>query len=83
MENAEANCREVVERLFLFIDGECAGGDVGSIELHLRRCAPCMDHVTFERDLKELVRRKCGSEPTPPELSARLKDHLHHLLEDS
>ncbi|MHB8513669.1 MAG: mycothiol system anti-sigma-R factor [Actinomycetota bacterium] len=83
MENTEANCREVVERLFLYIDGEIAGGDVSSIELHLRRCAPCLDHVTFERDLKELVHRKCASEATPPELSARLKEHLRHFLDEN
>lgn len=82
MENTEANCREVVERLFLYIDGEIAGGDCGSIEIHLQRCAPCMDHVGFERDLKELVRRKCSEGAAPPELSARLKDHLSRLLGD-
>ncbi|GAC1411147.1 MAG: hypothetical protein NVSMB57_05580 [Actinomycetota bacterium] len=82
MENTEANCREVVERLFLYIDGEIAG-DCNSIESHLRRCPPCHDHVSFEKDFKELVRRKCSEGKAPPELAARLKERLSHFLDES
>jgi mycothiol system anti-sigma-R factor len=82
MGQSEANCREVVEALFLYIDGEAAAEVCGGIELHLRRCAPCMDHVSFERDLKELVRRKCLEGGAPSDLTARLKDRLSSLLDD-
>ena len=81
MGHAETDCRQVLERLFLYIDGEIAGEDCASFETHLSKCPPCHDHVGFERDLKEMVRRKCVEGVAPPELTARLKAHLQGMLD--
>lgn len=81
MGNSEADCRQVVAALFLYIDGEIAGAECAAFEAHLRRCAPCLDHVGFEQNLKELVRRKCSEGSAPPDLVARLKEHLGRILE--
>lgn len=82
MGSSEANCRQVVAQLFLYIDGEIGVDDCAGIELHLRRCAPCMDHVSFERDLKALVRRKCAEGQPPGDLTERLKLRMSQLLGD-
>lgn len=81
MGDSEADCRQVVAALFLYIDGEIAGADCASLEAHMRRCAPCLDHVEFERNFKELVRRKCGEGAAPEDLMAKLRDHLRRVLE--
>ncbi|MGH2668859.1 MAG: mycothiol system anti-sigma-R factor [bacterium] len=81
MGHSETDCRQVIAELFLYIDGEIAGGQCAGIEAHLRRCAPCLNHVDFERELKEFVRRKCSEGAAPPDLVARLKDHLQRVLE--
>ncbi|MGH2829038.1 MAG: mycothiol system anti-sigma-R factor [Actinomycetota bacterium] len=81
MGDSEADCRQVVERLFQYIDGEIAGNDCQALEAHLRACAPCVDHVDFERNMKELVRRKCAEGGAPPDLAAKLKEHLNRVLD--
>ncbi|HVL88684.1 MAG TPA: mycothiol system anti-sigma-R factor [Actinomycetota bacterium] len=80
MGNAETDCRQVLERLYLYIDGEIAGGDCASIEAHLKACPPCMQHVDFEKNLKEVVRRKCTEGAAPPELAAKLKLQIQSML---
>lgn len=76
MGESEANCREILRQLYLYLDGEVAGGDCAVIERHLSSCSPCMQHAEFERAVKEVVRRKCGSERAPAELVDRLRDQL-------
>ncbi|HEX9697224.1 MAG TPA: mycothiol system anti-sigma-R factor [Actinomycetota bacterium] len=80
MGNPEADCRQVLERLYLYIDGEIAGDDCATIEAHLTRCPPCLHHVDFEKDLKEVVRRKCSEGAAPPELTQRLKAQIEQML---
>lgn len=80
MGNAKTDCRQVLKRLYLYIDGEIAGEDCASIEAHLKLCPPCMHHVDFEKDLKEVVRRKCSEGTAPPELAQRLKAQLEQML---
>lgn len=82
MGNAKTDCRQVLENLYLYIDGEVAGDICVSIEAHLSLCPPCHDHVDFERDLKEMVRRKCLEGAAPPDLTARLKTHLQKMLDE-
>lgn len=77
MEHAEANCREVVERLYLYLDGEIAGADCSAIERHLAACEPCLEHVDFERAIKALVRLKCRESDVPSGLIERLQQFFH------
>lgn len=80
MGHSQTDCRQVLKRLYLYIDGEIAGGDCATIEAHLAECPPCHDHVEFEKDLKEMVRRKCIEGSAPPDLTARLKAQLQKMI---
>lgn len=83
MGESETDCRQVLERLFLYIDGEIAGADCGVIEAHLRLCEPCLQHVDFERAVKEFVRRRCAEGCDPPDgLADRLRSRLAGLADD-
>jgi mycothiol system anti-sigma-R factor len=79
VENAEANCREVLERLYLYLDGEIAAEDCEALDQHIRECACCFDTAEIERAFKALVRRKCGEHEAPPELVARLRTFIREL----
>jgi mycothiol system anti-sigma-R factor len=81
MEDTEANCRQVLAKLFLYVDGEVAGSVCADIESHLQRCADCLRHYGFERDLKSLVARTCGGGAAPEHLQERLLRRLNELLE--
>lgn len=77
MANPEADCRSVIERLFLYLDGEVAGVDCAEIEAHLEACGHCFGRYGFERELKELVRRTCCERDIPQGLADRIRARLH------
>ena len=67
------DCREVLERIELYLDGELEGVVRVEIERHLGRCGPCMGHSEFQRRLKQLLRDKCGCGHVPAELEERIR----------
>ena len=68
----ETDCREVLDRVFEFLDGEMAGLDVARIEQHLDECGPCLKHYDLDVALKDLLRRSCACEQAPHELRRRI-----------
>lgn len=80
MADPKTDCEAVLKRLYLYLDGEIAGEECAHFERHLAECAPCLDHAGFERDLKEIVRRKCAGEGVPEGLTQRLRVRLDQML---
>lgn len=78
MGESETNCRQILEQVFLYIDGEIAGGDCARIEAHLQGCQDCLDHFGFEIKIKQIVKRGC-SEPCPGETLDRLRRFVAEL----
>lgn len=76
MENAETDCRTVLERLYLYLDGELQDAACADIERHLELCVGCLGHAGFERELKQIVGRKCREKDVPEGLMARLREKL-------
>jgi mycothiol system anti-sigma-R factor len=76
MENAETDCRTVLERLYLYLDGELPDAGCAEIEQHLERCVACLGLVGFERELKQIVGRKCAQKDVPDGLMARLREKI-------
>lgn len=67
------DCSELIENLFLMIDGELAPGTCADLEEHLRRCHGCLERYGVERAFKELIRRRCSQEPVPDVLIQRIR----------
>ena len=53
------DCREVLDRLQTFLDGECPQQLEEVIHAHIGDCPPCLDRAEFERELRVIVARKC------------------------
>jgi len=68
----ETDCREVLNRVFEFLDGEMTSHDVDRIRQHLDECSPCLKEYDLDEALKALVRRSCGCESAPQTLRARI-----------
>ena len=66
------DCRKIIEKVFLYIDGEIAGVDCAQIEAHLETCQDCLHHYGFEIKIKDVVRKKCA-QPAPAEMMERLR----------
>jgi len=76
----ETDCRTVLNRLYLYLDGEMAGEECTVIQLHLEECISCMHHYGFERDFKELVHRKCAEGRVPETIAERIKENIRRAL---
>ena len=68
----ETDCREVLDRVYEYLDGEMNGIDLNKIRVHLDECAPCLKQYDLDVALKALVRRSCACEPAPAELREKI-----------
>jgi mycothiol system anti-sigma-R factor len=67
----EPGCGDAVERLYEYLDGELDGATVTRIEVHLRRCSPCLEAYDFHDELRQVIRSKC-TECMPADVRERL-----------
>lgn len=66
------DCREVLARVYEYLDGELTDDDVAKIRQHLVECSPCLSEYDLDVALKALVRRSCECESAPEDLRARI-----------
>jgi mycothiol system anti-sigma-R factor len=71
-EPSETDCREALDRVYTYLDGEIEDLDKTRIRQHLDECAPCLRQYGIEQEVKILVARCCGSETASTELRARV-----------
>ena len=74
---SDSDCEEVLEKIYLILDGELSSERCAELQVHLQRCAECYGRHETERLFKDLVRRRCGCEAAPPQLVARIRFALH------
>lgn len=67
----ELDCRDALDRLYEYIDGEVRGHDHQVIAQHLHECGPCLHEFDVEALIKSVVARSCW-EQAPTKLRARV-----------
>jgi mycothiol system anti-sigma-R factor len=67
----EQDCADVLEALYLFIDGEIDSANAKLIRHHLDDCAPCLKAYDLDVVVKSLIARSC-TEKAPPPLRERV-----------
>ncbi len=73
------DCREVIEKVYIYLDGEAQHDDRQRIRTHLEECGPCLRQYGLEQEIKALVARCCGSEHAPDGLRDRLVIRLREV----
>ena len=73
------DCRVVLEKVYLYLDGEMADHDVHHIREHLDECAPCLREFGIEQEVKALVARSCGCDRAPDGARERLLVRLREV----
>ncbi|TAL18259.1 MAG: mycothiol system anti-sigma-R factor [Frankiales bacterium] len=68
----ETPCSEVLEAVYLYLDGEDDAHTHEHVRIHLDECAPCLRQYGLEQAVKSLVARCCGSDPAPTDLRERV-----------
>jgi mycothiol system anti-sigma-R factor len=71
-ELADADCSEVLHRVYEYLDGEMTADDTVKIRHHLDECAPCLREYDLDLALKALVKRSCQCEPAPVQLRTQI-----------
>jgi len=70
------DCLEVLEDVYLYLDGELAAESHARIRQHLDDCSPCLRKYGLEQDVKALVARCCGNDAAPETLRAKVLARL-------
>ena len=74
----ETPCSEVLEKVYLYLDGEAETHDTEHIRIHLDECSPCLRKYGLEQAVKALVARSCA-EQAPVELRERVMFRLQQV----
>ena len=75
-------CDEVLQEVYLYLDGEMSQHDCDHIRQHLDECGPCLREYGVEQEVKALIARSCGCETAPAELKSRLLVKLQTVRAD-
>lgn len=77
----DEHCKEILDRVFFFIDNELEDADCQQIQQHLDDCGPCLEKYDLERTVKALVQRSC-SEHAPDTLRDRVLLRIRQVQVD-
>ena len=70
------DCEHVLREIELYLDHELDAEEAGHIQEHLTECGGCLQRKEFRESLRSLVAKKCGPEPAPEDLLARIRELL-------
>ena len=76
---ADADCSEVLHRVYEYLDGEMTVDDTVKIKHHLDACGPCLKQYDLDQALKALVKRSCACEEAPVELRTQIMARITTL----
>ena len=73
------DCRQVLTRIELYLDGELDVSLHAEVHDHLGTCGDCAGRSEFQRRLKDMLRAKCGCDEVPPALLKRVHAILRQI----
>ena len=59
-DDQHVDCSDVIEAVYLYLDGELATESLDHIRSHLDDCSPCLREYGIEREVKVLIARSCA-----------------------
>ncbi|MET7336243.1 mycothiol system anti-sigma-R factor [Nonomuraea sp. NPDC005650] len=68
----DTDCREVLDKVYAYLDGELTDNDVVEIRVHLEECSPCLQEYDLDKAIKALVHKHCGCDPVPGDLRSKV-----------
>jgi mycothiol system anti-sigma-R factor len=75
----ETPCSEVLDAVYLYLDGEQGAQEREHIRVHLDECSPCLRQYGLEQSVKVLVARTCGGDPAPMDLRERVMVRIREV----
>lgn len=78
-EHHESSCAEVLEQVYVYLDGEIDPAESDRIREHLDECGPCLRQYGLDQAVKALVARTCGCDTAPQELRTRVLARIREV----
>lgn len=75
-DNEAMGCRDALEKVYDFLDGEIDPGLAAEVEEHFRVCSRCYPHLKME----ECFRRRMREAVSRPEVPAGLRNRVMEVL---
>ena|SRR5665213_1311441 len=72
-------CSEVLDRVYVYLDGEIDPDDCDKIRLHLDECGPCLRQYDLDKVVKALVARSCGCDRASEELRGKVLARIREV----
>ena len=74
------NCREALERVYEYLDGELSAADAATIKAHFERCKTCYPVLAYCKSFQEALERAADCQCCAPD---DLKNKIKELLQKS
>lgn len=74
----DTDCKDVLDRVYMYLDGEMNAHDLAVIRQHLDECGPCLRQYDLDEAVKALVRRSCH-EAAPEQLRLRILTRISEV----
>lgn len=71
-------CRDAVERLWSYLDGELDEVDHEAVEAHLSYCLRCCGELAFSREVRQFLATRSGVD-LPEDAEQRLEAFIERL----
>ena len=76
------NCREALERVYEYLDGELSAADAASIKEHFERCQQCYPVLKYCESFQEALVRAADCQCCAPDhLKLKIKELLQGTRE--
>ena len=75
----EVPCADVLEQVYVYLDGEIGPDECAKIREHLDECGPCLRQYGLDQAVKALVARSCGCELAPEDLRAKVLTRIREV----
>ncbi|MBC2682086.1 mycothiol system anti-sigma-R factor [Corynebacterium anserum] len=75
--NRDARCQELLDTLYAYVDGCCEEHKRQKLHDQIEECPQCLESLGIEQQIRELLRHRCGGQPAPQGLRARIVSELH------
>ena len=72
----QADCRQALDHLYEYLDGELTPLVEAAIKAHLAVCAPCFALFGFEQAYLRFLEARARTQGAPPALRRRILDQL-------
>jgi anti-sigma factor (TIGR02949 family) len=70
------DCSQVVQKIFLALDGEMSEPDMRLFLADIQRCSHCLDHYDVEQSFKEFLRHRIERKAPPSGMRDRITERL-------